>query len=197
MDRLRYSVNWSVTNKRDRQVKYFEDENFARAHLSYITSQKVFDSTKDAFIFDEEKNKRFVTVYEGKWIEENKCPPWCLLGQKGINCGGKHQMEPGQVALAGFNPEPFEPSHICCNNESKACNEHGPCSIYEDKFKEPQTRDAEYIAKEFHITYERLAPSFDWETQESSRVAWEDLPASNRDLMIATVAELLKEGVIK
>jgi hypothetical protein len=57
---------------------------------------------------------------------------------------------------------------------------------------------AEAIARHFHETYERLGPSFGWKTQESARgKAFDELPQSNRDLMIATITELLEGGAIE
>lgn len=57
---------------------------------------------------------------------------------------------------------------------------------------------AEAIARHFHDTYERLGPSFGWETQESARDKdFDELPQSNRDLMIATITELLEGGAIE
>jgi hypothetical protein len=53
------------------------------------------------------------------------------------------------------------------------------------------------IAKAFHETYERLAPAFGYETRPESAVAWEDVPVSNRELMEATVLDLLGRGVIR
>jgi len=52
------------------------------------------------------------------------------------------------------------------------------------------------IAKAFHERYEALAPSHGWDTQERSRVAWEDLPEENRGLMVSVVSALLADGVI-
>src|SRR5579885_673389 len=43
----------------------------------------------------------------------------------------------------------------------------------------------EDIARLFHETYERLAPQFGYETRKESAVAWSDVPAANRKLMIA------------
>ena len=43
----------------------------------------------------------------------------------------------------------------------------------------------------FHETYERLAPSFTYKTRRSTAVAWENVPESNRRLMLATVREVL------
>ncbi|MEV4454498.1 hypothetical protein [Microbispora sp. NPDC049633] len=56
---------------------------------------------------------------------------------------------------------------------------------------------SERIARAFHEAYERLAPRFGYKTRESSAVAWEDVPASNKELMIATVNDLRINGVIR
>ncbi len=50
--------------------------------------------------------------------------------------------------------------------------------------------DAEAIAQRFHEAYERLAPSFGYETREASAVPWDQVPENNRRLMIAVVAEV-------
>lgn len=50
---------------------------------------------------------------------------------------------------------------------------------------------AESIARRFHDEYERLAPSFGYETRPDSAVAWEDVPEPNRRLMVATIAAVL------
>lgn len=55
---------------------------------------------------------------------------------------------------------------------------------------------AERVAREFHATYERLAPKFGYETREESQGRWENVPESNRALMIATVSNLMSRGVI-
>lgn len=55
---------------------------------------------------------------------------------------------------------------------------------------------AESVARAFHEAYERLAPAFGYETRPESAVAWGDVPAPNRDLMIATVQDLLDQGVV-
>lgn len=54
----------------------------------------------------------------------------------------------------------------------------------------------EVIAREFHATYERLAPSFGYETRKESAVPWEQVPQANRDLMVAVVEDLISRGVI-
>jgi len=51
--------------------------------------------------------------------------------------------------------------------------------------------DAESVARLFHETYERLAPTFGYETREATRVSWDNMPERNKRLMIATTAELL------
>jgi len=52
--------------------------------------------------------------------------------------------------------------------------------------------DAEALARMFHETYERLAPSFGYETRKDSAVPWEDVPEKNKKLMIAVAGEILK-----
>jgi hypothetical protein len=49
----------------------------------------------------------------------------------------------------------------------------------------------ESLAREFHETYERLAPEHGYKTREESAVAWEDVPAANKNLMIAVCDHLL------
>lgn len=48
----------------------------------------------------------------------------------------------------------------------------------------------EVLAQRFHEAYERLAPSFGYETRESSRKPWTDVPEQNKRLMIAVCAEV-------
>lgn len=55
---------------------------------------------------------------------------------------------------------------------------------------------AEPIAQAFHEAYERLAPEFGYKTREASAVPWDEVPAANKDLMVAVVDELLTKGVI-
>lgn len=49
---------------------------------------------------------------------------------------------------------------------------------------------SEVVARRFHEAYERLAPSFGYETRRESAVPWEDVPEANRLLMRAVVAEM-------
>jgi hypothetical protein len=55
---------------------------------------------------------------------------------------------------------------------------------------------AERIAKAFHESYERLAPSHGYETRKASAKSWAEVPEQNRRLMIATVQDLLDSGWI-
>jgi hypothetical protein len=50
---------------------------------------------------------------------------------------------------------------------------------------------AEGLARRFHETYERLAPSFGYRTREASAKPWDEVPEDNRHLMIAVCAEIL------
>ena len=54
----------------------------------------------------------------------------------------------------------------------------------------PAAGDAEALAQRFHETYERLAPSFGYETRKESAKPWCDVPEQNRRLMIAVCAEI-------
>ena len=56
---------------------------------------------------------------------------------------------------------------------------------------------AHEIAREFHETYERLAPNYDYETREASAKPWEDVPEQNKLLMVGVVADLLDKRVIR
>ena len=49
----------------------------------------------------------------------------------------------------------------------------------------------EQLAKLFHDTYERLAPSFGYQTRPDSAKPWANVPEPNKSLMIAVAAEVL------
>ena len=51
--------------------------------------------------------------------------------------------------------------------------------------------NAESVAKLFHEAYERLAPTFNYEARQETRVTWEEVPERNKRLMIAAAAEVL------
>ena len=46
---------------------------------------------------------------------------------------------------------------------------------------------ATQIAEAFHYHYENLAPEFAYTTRQESAVPWQEVPESNRALMVATV----------
>lgn len=50
--------------------------------------------------------------------------------------------------------------------------------------------DPTAIAQAFHEAYERLAPSYGYETRRESAVPWADVPEQNRALMTAVAAEV-------
>ena len=50
---------------------------------------------------------------------------------------------------------------------------------------------SESTAKAFHEAYERLAPTFGYDTRKASAVPWEDVPEKNRLLMIAVTDEVV------
>jgi hypothetical protein len=56
--------------------------------------------------------------------------------------------------------------------------------------------EAEEIAQEFHEAYERLAPDFDYETRTESAKSWKEVPETNKELMVATVQDLLDRDII-
>lgn len=51
--------------------------------------------------------------------------------------------------------------------------------------------DTDNWAKDFHDTYERIAPQFGYKTRKESAVPWNEVPQPNRNLMIAVCAEVL------
>jgi hypothetical protein len=54
----------------------------------------------------------------------------------------------------------------------------------------------EKIARAFHDEYEAFAEAYEWRTQESTRVAFDELPEANRGTMISTVRSLLERHLI-
>lgn len=51
----------------------------------------------------------------------------------------------------------------------------------------------EELARLFHETYESLAPEFKYKTRKRSSVPWDELPADNKALMVATAGRVLDE----
>lgn len=58
------------------------------------------------------------------------------------------------------------------------------------------TYGADEIARAFHERYESLASHYGYETRPESAVTWDRVPEKNKNLMVATVASLLLDGVI-
>jgi hypothetical protein len=52
---------------------------------------------------------------------------------------------------------------------------------------------AEELAQLFHETYERLAPSYNYETRKESAKPWAEVPEKNKQLMIAVCDAILKQ----
>jgi hypothetical protein len=52
---------------------------------------------------------------------------------------------------------------------------------------------AELLARTFHDSYERLAPSFGYDTRDDSRQPWEQVPEQNRKLMVATAEAVIAQ----
>jgi hypothetical protein len=55
---------------------------------------------------------------------------------------------------------------------------------------------AEKIARAFHDEYEAFAAMHGWETQETTRTSFDDLPDENRRTMLATVQALLDRKIL-
>lgn len=54
----------------------------------------------------------------------------------------------------------------------------------------PQAR---VLAEAFHQHYEKLAPTFGYETREESKTTWEDVPLNNKALMCFTAQAVIEE----
>jgi hypothetical protein len=55
----------------------------------------------------------------------------------------------------------------------------------------------EALARAFHEEYERLAPEHGYETRPESATSWEQVPESNRSLMVATAARVIERFQLK
>jgi hypothetical protein len=105
--------------------------------------------------------------------------------------GGTHMNDnptPEQIAepcrVMGASPYDRDQGALCLTHNRRIRE----CPIPE-QIAEPLS--AERIAQRFHEAYERLAPSFGYETRRASAVPWADVPKNNRRLMIAVAAEVL------
>lgn len=59
-----------------------------------------------------------------------------------------------------------------------------------------EDRYVDYVARQFHETYERLASAHGYETRAESAVPWDQVPDVNRNLMRDVVTVLLDRGVV-
>ena len=50
---------------------------------------------------------------------------------------------------------------------------------------------SERLAELFHENYERLAPEYGYKTRDASAKPWEEVPETNRRLMVAVAGEVL------
>jgi hypothetical protein len=63
----------------------------------------------------------------------------------------------------------------------------------EDLTKVKEVRE---IAKEFHQTYEKLAPLLGYKTRKATAVRWSEVPDKPKLLMMETVDNLIERGII-
>jgi len=61
----------------------------------------------------------------------------------------------------------------------------------------PGLTTSERIARAFHEAYEQIAPELRYTTRRQSAKPWEQVPDSNRELMMRTVDELLAAQIIQ
>jgi len=64
-------------------------------------------------------------------------------------------------------------------------------ACFADEAIKRRAQDPEQVARWFHEAYERLAPQFQYSTRKASAKPWPEVPEANRDLMVATAAEVL------
>jgi len=58
----------------------------------------------------------------------------------------------------------------------------------------PKQQEIYELARFMHETYEDKARLYGWETQEKSRVAFEELPPENAKTMLAVAKEIIKRS---
>lgn len=64
---------------------------------------------------------------------------------------------------------------------------------FRGKSRRIDNNDAEAVARAFHEAYERLAPSFGYETRKESAKPWADVPDKNKRLMIAVAEDVMRD----
>lgn len=55
--------------------------------------------------------------------------------------------------------------------------------------------EAQAFAQKFHEAYERLAPTFGYQTREASAKPWTEVPENNRKLMVAVCQEVVADAL--
>ena len=114
-------------------------------------------------------------------------------------------LDDNPVSIAGYSDEfPENWKKICeaLEKEKKPFNLGNEIKVRlnQDKFLEKKLKEfikrekeisPERLAKIFHDAYEKIAKRQNWETQESCKVEFEDLPVENRNTMILTAREVI------
>lgn len=96
-------------------------------------------------------------------------------------------------------PKPRDGYSACAACASAAADEL--TALWDGEHYLPQTSAsdvavAQWIAAEFHASYENQAPLFGYETRRASAVPWAEVPEQNRNLMTCVVLSLIAQGVI-
>jgi hypothetical protein len=69
----------------------------------------------------------------------------------------------------------------------------GRCLVARDDQEASMQLTPDLLARTFHESYERLAPSFGYATRDDSRQPWEQVPEQNRRLMVATAEAVIAQ----
>lgn len=118
--------------------------------------------------------------------EHNFIPfPLCICGRH--DCPGGHV--PPSSADEG---DGGEGSAIATGSDAVASSPPIPDRVEPVEAGESACPSVESLARRFHDAYERRAPSMGYETRPESRVPWDNVPASNRALMILATDEATK-----
>jgi hypothetical protein len=92
-------------------------------------------------------------------------------------------------ATPSSSPAPgASPVHDC--SDPMRCTICSPVAGAHFAASPPVGGAPELLAQRFHEAYERLAPSFGYETRKASAKPWAEVPENNRRLMTAVCAEL-------
>lgn len=106
----------------------------------------------------------------------------------------KHERaDSPKIKLAALLAAAREEGYAAAMREGQAVELHllEKLEAAREEPRQPPEDVREKVARSFHEAYERLAPQFGYKTREASAVPWEDVPAANKELMRATVGEVL------